>query len=176
MAELLEQLEVLHIACAHLDDVHILKQRQVRRGHDLRHDRQAKVALGLREQVQSLRAQALEGVGGGAGLERAAAQHGRAGLFDALGDLRHLLAALHGAGADHHRDGAVADLELAHVDDGVVRVEFAVGLLVRLLDAGQALHDRVGLNNVRVDRGGVPDQAQHGGLRADPSVDGHLIL
>ncbi len=75
-ADGLEQLKVLHIAGTHLDEVYVLEQGQVLGVHDLGDDGEAGGAAGQLEQVQTLAAHSLEGVGRGAGLERAAAQQG----------------------------------------------------------------------------------------------------
>ena len=53
------------------------------------------------------------------------------GGLHALGHVGDLLLALDAAGAAHDGKVAAADLVPAHVHDGVVRVEFAVGFLVR---------------------------------------------
>ena len=83
LAQLLEQLEVLHVARADLDDVHVLEQRQVVDVHDLGNDRQTGAALGLQQQLYTLVMQALESVGRSARLERAAAQQVCAALLTA---------------------------------------------------------------------------------------------
>ena len=63
MAELLEQIKILHVPGAHLDDVHAhLEHLDVVGGHDLRHNGQSGGRLGLLEETDPLVAHALEGV------------------------------------------------------------------------------------------------------------------
>ena len=57
-----------------------------------------------------------------------------------------------------------------HVDDGVIRMELAVGVFEGLLDALDVLHDVQGANDVHIHAGGIPDQADDGLLLAD----GHM--
>ena len=63
----LEQLKVLHIAGTHLDEVYILEQGQVLGVHDLGHDGSTGGAACQLEQVETLAAHPLEGVGGKCG-------------------------------------------------------------------------------------------------------------
>lgn len=85
----LEQFEVLH-AGTHLDEVYVLEEGRcsvfmisVTMGEP--------VARQASEQVETLAAHPLEGVGGSAGLERTAAQQGSTGCLDALGAIGDLL-------------------------------------------------------------------------------------
>src|SRR5581483_7319882 len=139
LADLLEQVKVLHVAGADLEHVGIaLDQRHLARVHDLGHHRHTVAAADVAQDLQALLAQALEAVGAGARLERAAAQDVGAGLLDVAGDLVEDLVALDGAGAGDHRHRAAADLHLADGYHRVALVELAAGELVRL-------HDRQGL-------------------------------
>ena len=90
VAELLEQLEVLHVARADLDHVHILKQRQVAEPSMISVTiGQAGYALAPpTSSSMPSRAQSLEGIGRGARLERAAAQQRRARGLHRLGHRR----------------------------------------------------------------------------------------
>ena len=162
LAQLLQQLEVLHVARAYLDHVHVLEQRQVGRLHDLGDDGQPGGLLRLAEQFKALLVQALEGVGRGAGLEGAAPQHPRAAGLHGLGHGDDLLPALHAAGPCDDLEVPPADLRASTVDDGVVLVEFAVGALEGLLDALDGLHDVQRGDQVHVHSAGVADQADDG--------------
>ena len=64
---------------AHLQDVHVLQQRQLGGVSDLRDDGQTRVAAGLNQQLYPGGTQPLKRIGRGAGLENAAPQHLRAG-------------------------------------------------------------------------------------------------
>ncbi len=79
--------------------------------------------------------------------------------------------AFHAAGTGHHGKVPAADLVPAHVHDGVVRVELAVGFLVRLGHAAACLHHRVGQHPAFGQGLGVADQAQDVGIAAHGIVD-----
>ena len=57
------------------------------------------------------------------------------------------------------------------MDDGVLGVEFTVGVLVRLLNALYILHDVQGGDEVDIQLGGVAHQPQDGVGLADAGVD-----
>ena len=174
VAELLEQLEVLHVARAHLDDVHVLREElDVVGGHDLGHDRKSRLGAGLLEQPQAVVLESLERIGGGAGLERAAAQEIRAHLLNLLRDAADLLLALDRAGPRHHRDLFAADLAAPRLHDGRVGMEHAVGLFERLGDVHDALDVAVCLDPSRVDLARVAHEAEDDQVLADDRVDLH---
>ena len=167
----LEQLKVLHIAGTHLDEVYILEQGQVLGVHDLGDDGGAGGAAGQLEQIQALAPHSLEGVGGGAGLERAAAQQGSACRLYPLGAVGDLLLALDAAGACNDGEVAAADLHAVDIDHAVVGVELAVGLFVRLRHAAAGLDHGVGQHPALGNGLGVADQAQNVGVAALGVVD-----
>ena len=134
--------------------------------HDLGDDGGTGGTAGQLEQVQTLAAHALKGVGGGAGLECAAAQQGSTGSLDPLGTVGDLFLALDAAGAGDDREVSAADLNAVHINDAVVRVEFAVGLFVRLRYAAAGLHHRVCQHPAFGHGLGVADQAQNVALTA----------
>ena len=80
-AEFLEQREILHVSRTHLKNVDIVKKIEVASVHDFGNDRHVELALYLREDVEALFAQALEGIGARAGLERATAENQRHRAF-----------------------------------------------------------------------------------------------
>ena len=105
---------------------------------------------------------ALEGVGAGTGLVGAASEHGGAGVLHATGDADEVLA-LHRAGSGDDLEVAAAEQHaVPAVHHGVGGMEFAVRLLEGLGDALHALHDVHGLEQERVDLGGVSHEADDG--------------
>ena len=95
---------------------------------------------------------------------------------DARGDRADLLFALPGARAGDQREAAVTDLLPARqLDNRVIRVKLAVRLFVRLLHALDALDDVLRGDVLAVNGGGIAEQAEHGGMRADPGVHGHAV-
>ena len=113
----------------------------------------------------------LQGVGRGAGLECAAAQQGSPRSLHALCAVGDLLLALNAAGAGNDRKVSAADLYAVHIDHAVVRVELAVGLLIRLGHAAAGLHHRVCQHPALGHGLGVADQAQNVALTALGIVD-----
>ena len=92
--------------------------RHVFGGDDFGDDGQAVSLAGRGQQLQAVFLHALEAVGAGARLERAAAQRRRAGLLDRAGRGEDLLFALDGAGPGDDADVPAADGEAAGLDDG----------------------------------------------------------
>ena len=130
--------------------------------HDLGHNGRTGGAARQLEQIQTLTAHTLKRVGGGAGLERTAAQQG------AVGDL---LLALNATRPGDDCKVAAADLDAFYVDNAVVRVEFAVGLFVGLGHAAAGLHHRVGQHPAFRNGLGIADQTQNMGVAALGIVD-----
>ena len=82
-ADLLEQVEVLHVPGADLEDVGVpLDELDLARVHDLGDDRHAELLAGGLEDLEAVLAQPLEAVGAGPGLERPAAEDVGPGLPD----------------------------------------------------------------------------------------------
>ena len=65
---------------------------------------------------------------------------------------------------------------VSHGDDGIPRVELPVGVFIGLLDPLHVLHDVQGGDEVGVQGGGVPHQAQDSVGLADTGVDGDALL
>ena len=141
------------------------------RGRDLGDDGAAGGPAGQLEQVQPLAAHPLEGVGGGAGLERAAPQQAGPRGLDPLGAVGDLFLALDAARPGDHCEVPPADLDPLDIHHRVVGVELAVGLLVRLGHPAHRLDDRVGQHPALGDGLGVADQAQDVGVVALRVVD-----
>ena len=163
LAHGLEQLEVLHIACADLHHVHILlKLRDAVLAHQLGHDGQTGGFAGLYHVQDALGLQTLKGVGRGAGLVGTAAEQRCAARLDSLRDAQCLLGVLDAAGACHDGDlFLAADLHAAAVDDRVCGVEQAVGALIGREHAGNVVDPRVCQHVPLVDLGGVAHQTEH---------------
>ena len=159
----LEQLEVLHIACADLHHVHILfKLRDAVLAHQLGDDGHAGSLAGLYHVQDALGLKALEGVGRGAGLVGTAAEQGGTAGLHALCNAQSLLCALDAAGACHDGDlFLAADLHAAAVDHGICRVEQAVCTLIGRGHAGDVVDPRVCQHVAFVDLGGVAHQTEH---------------
>ena len=155
----LEEVEVLHVPGPDLDDVHILEQRQLGHVHQLCHDGEPRLLPGHFQVLDARGPQALEGVGGGPGLEGPAPEHGGPAGLHRLGNGHHLLLALHGAGARHDGQGAAANLGVPHGDDSVLRMELPVGVFIGLLNPFHILDDVQRRNEVDVQLGGVPHQS-----------------
>ena len=175
-AHSLQKVEVLHIARADLNDVHILEERKLAEVHQLGDDGQPRLLLGDLEVAQADLAEALEGIGRGAGLERAAAQHRRAAGLDRLRDGDHLLLGFHRAGAGHEREVAAADLRIADLDDGILGMELAVGVLIRLLHTLDVLDDVQRGNEIGVYLRGVAHQAEEHIALADAGVNDDALF
>ena len=161
LAQLLEQLKVLHVARADLEAVALVhEQVDVCGISDFSDNRHPGYLVRLVQQFEALGLKALEGVRGRTGLPCAAAQDCRAVRLHMFGNVDDLLLALDRAGAGHHdqlfaaHDNARRDFDLR-----VVRMELAVCQLERLLYLEDVFDLRVAQQRVLVDRAGVADQA-----------------
>lgn len=139
--------------------------------HDLGHDRQTGLALGLKQQFETLGLQPLEGVGRGTRLERAAAQEGCARFFDRLGYLDDLRLALNRAGTCHDVEVSRADFASRDLDDRVLGMEFAVDSLEWLGHTLHTLDHVIGHNVPFIELGGVAHQTKNGRIGALGIVD-----
>ena len=139
--------------------------------HDLGDDRQAGLALCLEQQLEAFGLETLERVGGGARLERTAAQEGCAGCLDALRALDDLRLVLDRARTCHNIEVAGADLAARDLDDRVLGVEFAVDSLERLGHALYALDYVIRHNVTFVQTGRVAHQAEDKCIRTLGIVD-----
>ena len=167
LAHLFEQVEVLHVPGANLHHVHLfLEELAVFGAHQLGDDGKLGLCLGFQQQIQAGGAHALEGVGGGAGLESAAPQQGGPGGLHRLGHVNDLLPALHRAGPGDDGESTAADDGVANAHGAVLGVELPVGLLVWLLDPHHPVHILVDGEFVLVNLGGVSHQAQNGAAHA----------
>src|ERR1035437_4963387 len=145
LAEFAQQVEVLHIARADLNDVGVFReQRDLRLVHDFADHQQAVAVGGGAEHLKTLAAEALELIRRTAGLEGSAADHAGAGAGGQLGALLARVAILHAARAGHDNYRVAADGERADAHDGAAGPEPAAGEFVGRDDAVgflDALHD-----------------------------------
>ena len=89
------------------------------------------------------------------------AEEGRTAGLDALCDAEGLLFALDAAGAGHDSDLLLAaDLDATAVDDGICRVEQAVGTLIGSGNTGHVVDPGVGEDVALVDLGGIAHEAK----------------
>ena len=132
LAQRLEQVVVLHVARAHLQDVHQLRhQRNLGVVHHLADDQQAVPVSSCAQPLQRRLAQALEAVRGGTRFEGATPQNLCSVAADGLGDGQDLLAALHRARPRHHYHFVAADLHVfPHLHHRAFGAKLPVGELV----------------------------------------------
>ncbi len=176
--QLAQQREVLHVPRADLQDVGVARDDlDLADVHHLRHELHAVVIGGRAQHPQAVLAEALEAVGGAAGLERAAAQHlrarpphgGRGGL-----DLR---LALRRAGPGHDDDLVAPNPQVVDDDHRVLGLERPAGQLVGLGDAHDLLHAVEQLDQPGVGLLGAADRAEHraegacGPVHVEPPFD-----
>ncbi len=157
----------MHITCTDLDDVNVIEELEVCGVHELGDDGEAGFLFGCEEHVEADLAESLEGVGGGAGFEGTAAKEGCTGCLDGLCDGDDLLIALYAAGTCDYLEVAAADLVACAIDDGVIRVEFAVGCLVGLLDATNGVDDIECLYEADVEVGDIAYASDECFVRTD---------
>ncbi len=169
LAQLLEQLKVLHVAGADLIAVYAaFEQLDVRRVGDFCDDRHAGLFLCDAEQIQTLCLHALEGVRGGTRLPRAATQNGCTLTLYFFSNFANLRLALDRARACHHDDFFAADFHIAaNLYNGVVRVHLTVCQLERLLYLHDAVNPVVEHQRVFFNGRGIADQTQNGSFFAD---------
>ena len=171
LAQHLQQLEILHVARANLNNVHIVEQRQMRGIHNFRHNGQSRCFLRFQQQLQTVLMQPLKRIRAGARLKRAAAQERCARRFDRLGNRDHLLFALHGARAGDNLEQAVPDGHAAAIHHRILRMELTVCFLVGFLNAADSLHCIQRGNEVGVHARRVAHQPQNGAVFAFRFVD-----
>ena len=147
-ADLEEKVEVLHVACADLEDVGVaLDDGDVTGVHHFGNHGHVVLFAGVAEPFEGFLAVALEAVGRSAGLVGSAAEDGGAGGFHFAGQLMDHGFFFGGAGAGDGEamgapDGNGAALRAGDFDDGVFLVELAAGEFVGLHDR-QDLFDAI---------------------------------
>src|SRR6266436_10348315 len=136
-----EQREVLNVPRADLQDVGVLShQLHALRLEDFRHDGQPGAFARVRQVLEPLLLEPLEGVWRGARLEGAPAEDLGARRLDRVGHLPHLRLRLHRAGAGHDHDGLASDGNAIDAHLGGLRPHLAARELERLLHGHDRLH------------------------------------
>ena len=161
----------MHVPRTDLDDVHICKQIQRGDVHDFGDDGQTGLSSGLQQQLDAFALHALESIGRGTGLECAAAKNVGTGGLHSLCHGNNLLLGFHGAGAGHHGEVATADFYIAHLDDGIGRVELPVSLLEGLGNTLDGFDNFQAVQQFHIHATGVANQAQDGHLSTLRDMD-----
>ena len=161
-AELLEQLEVLHISRSYLDHVNVFKEGEVVGAHYFGDYGETGLLFGFEQDIDSLGVESLEIIGGGSGLECAAAEHRCACGFDGFGYLQHLLVAFYGARACHYGELVAADGCIAYLYNTVVGVKLAVCAFEGLGDSVDLLNYVETAEKILIDSAGVSYETYDG--------------
>ena len=156
----------MHIARAHLNQIHLLEQVDVLVTHDLGDNRQTGLLLCLEQQADALVVQSLESVRRGSRFKRAAAQHNCSRLLDRTGNRGDLLGCFDRAGTCDNSKITCTDTHTCHIHHGILRMEFAVCLFVWLLDSLNPFDNIHRSHLADVHAGGVPYQSHQGGVGA----------
>ncbi len=138
--------------------------------HHLGDDGQSARLTGFGEQFQPFLLQSLEAVRTGPRLERPAAQTGRAGLLDDVGDLQDLLPALDGTGAGDDAEMAGAHLQAEDLHARRLLLDFGAGHLVRREDWDHFIHPLDGLERLLRPIAFLTESGDHGAFGADDDV------
>ena len=163
LAEFAQQIEVLHVARADLQNVGIRsEQRNLRLVHHLADHQQTAPVRRLAHHFEAFFAESLKAVRRAARLECAAANDARAAVGDDVGGALDLIAALDAARSGHHDDPVAADLDIPDLDDGAAGPETPAGQLVGRDDAVNFLHALHHLDDRGVEIVPAADAAQHG--------------
>ena len=107
----LEEREILHVACADLEQRGTVERGKLRRLHHFGYRREAVPLGGVEQELRSLRAQTLERVRARSRFEGAAPQHRATGVRHGAGSLLHLGGTLDGAGTRHDHESAAAQFD-----------------------------------------------------------------
>src|SRR6266849_3194054 len=187
-AERAEEIIVLHIARADLEDVDVAEHHlHLRRIHDFADGEEIEFLRGFAHELKAFFAHALKGVGRSARLEGAGAQDFRSGFSDGFGDGEDLFAGLDGARAGGDDDFVAADFyAAAEIDDGAFGLELAAGELEGLRDAHDFAHAveelEIAMIEIAVHADGAEDGvgfaggAMHVEAAGDEAVDDVLDL
>ncbi len=143
--------------------------------HDFGDNGKASFLLGNTEQAKAFGAQTLEGVGGTSRLKGTATEQGSTAGLDAFCHFHDLLFSFHRARTGNQGQDAAAQLGIvADFDDGVFRVEFPVGIFIRLLDPLDIVNNVQGGDEGHVQTSGITNQAPNGLANTFHRVDGNM--
>lgn len=163
-----EEVEILHVSSADLEGVGVFFDEFDLPGvHDFGADGHFEFIAAGSHPFEGRLAESLEGVGAGAGLEGAAAEHDGAALSDFGGDSAEHELIFDGAGACDAGGEFAADFDLCGVlagdlDDGIVLMELAAGEFVGFHDGDDAFDAIEGGEVILVDVSFFADGADDG--------------
>ena len=163
LADLLQQLEVLHISCANLHKINgFFKHGDVYRIHDFGNDGQTCQLLCFYQQLQTIALQTLECVGGGSGLECAATQQTCACRFDSFCDFTNLRFAFNGTGTCDNLEIAAADFYACNINYLICIMEFTVCIFEGLLNTLHIFNDIQRSDQIHIYHRGIANQTNDG--------------
>ena len=174
-SKLRQKVEVLHIARADLNDVHVLEKIEGIDAHDLGDDGKPRLLPCDLQKLEPLCLEPLKGVRRGARLESAAAQKICACALDFPCDGDDLLLAFDRARPCDRAEVPAADFDVSDLDHSVLGVGFAAGASERIADLLDRLNDVKAADTVDIDAAGVADETENGMIRTDGNVDAELL-
>src|SRR2546427_4968652 len=142
LAQLAQQIKILHIARAHLQDIHVRQhERDLRNLHDFADHQHVETIARLAQQFKSLFAHTLKRIWRTARFKRAAAQYACSGFGNELSNGKELLARFHRTWAGHDYDFIAANLQsVRKFDDGSPGTKAASRKLVGFADPVNLLY------------------------------------
>ena len=162
MAQLPQQVKVLHVSCTDLNHIHILEKGQIVDVHQLRHNGQAGLLPGNLQKLQTLGLESCKVIGRGAGLEGSASHQFCTRRLDRLCHRHNLLFGFHRAGPCNHHEVACTDFHVANFHHHGFGVKLPVAHLEGLRHTLNAVNNLQALHQVHVHCRGVTHKAQHG--------------
>src|SRR5208282_3113673 len=173
LAQFAQQIEVLHVARAHLEDVHIRQhQLNLRDLHHFTDHQQMETIARLAQQFQRVEAESLKRIRRRSGFEGTAAKDAGSRFRYEFADCEQLLAGFDGARSSHHDDLLAADFNaVGEFDDRAFGTKVASGQMIGRGDAVNFLHSRKHFDFAGVEITRHSDTAEHGLLRSGGAVD-----
>ena len=175
-AHLFQKIVILHVARADLNDINILKQRQMLNIHKFCHDRQARFLLGNLKQADALAVQPLEVIRRRARLERAAAQQLRARSLDGLCNVYDLLLRFDRARPCDHRKMPAAEFCIPDRNHSIIWVELTVAAFERVGNALDGIDDIQTFQKGHINPACIANQPQNGLILAERGVHIDLLV
>ena len=134
MTQFCQQLEILHIPCAHLYNIHISEEVDVFGTHKFGNNGQSCSFFSFQKKFQSFRFQSLKIIGGRTRFESAAPEQVGSGVANPLRDTDNLIVVFHGTGTRDQAEVSAADFDAGGIHYRILRMEFPVALLKWLAD------------------------------------------
>ncbi len=176
LTQLLKQSEVLHVARAHLYDVHILKKRYIGNIHDFSDNRQLKFFFPCGKQPDPLLLQPLKSIWRGSRFKRPPAQKIGAAALNLLTDLQNLLRRLYRAGARDDGKVPTAYLLTTYRNHRVVFMKFPVCFFIRFRYPAHIFYNVDGLDRINVNRRSIPNQPDNCRVFARTEMGAKVLL